>query len=115
MSDADWQDSRKKPHSGLGLASCIIAALSGLVMLITVGVAGYVSSDAEMDSDESITIAIGLVLMAAAGVSVLGGAIGIGALFQTDRKPMLGILGITFNGLIIAGLIGLIVIGTMME
>jgi hypothetical protein len=58
---------------------------------------------------------IGLAFFAVVGLALVGAILGVAGLFQRDRRSLFALLGLVFNGLIVAGLIGLIVIGTVMK
>ena len=54
-------------------------------------------------------------IMGFAGLALLAFVLGIAALFQSNSKKILAVLGILFSGLIMLGTLGLLVLGLAME
>ena len=104
-------------HSGVGLASFIMAILTGLAILALFVWAGYmqVTDPAAVENEnDPRMIAIGVGFMACLLLVLVGIALGIGGVLQTDRKKLFGILGLVLNGLIVLLTVGLIVLGLAM-
>jgi hypothetical protein len=104
---------RRQPHSGLGVASLVIAVFAGFAALCLVAVAGYLETVTEggMDEESVEAILIGLGLFAVVGGAMLGLGLGLAGLFQQETNSTFPILGLVFNGMILLGLVGLVVIG----
>lgn len=99
-------------HSGLGIASCMIGVLAGLIEIAIVMIA--VSSPGELDENSPEAILIGLGLFAGLGVAMLGIGLGIGGLMQR-RKKLFAVLGVLISLFVICGVAGLLVLGLMAE
>ncbi len=118
---APWQGGEFAPaaasarprRSGLGVASFIIGIIVATVMLLLVFVAGFieVSEPGGMDPESPQAIAIGLGILTASGVGVLGAALAVGALFQQRRSKVFAWIGLGINLMAVVGVCGLMVIG----
>ena len=103
-------------HTGLGLASTIVAALSGLLLLGVFGAGIYAEfmlpGGIDGVSEESLpfTIAV-LAALLGYGLACVGIGLGVGGLFQRDRKRTFGVLGVSINGMIVLTLVVLLSIG----
>lgn len=103
-------------HSGLGIASCMIGILAGLIEIAIVAIAGMieVSTPGGMDENSPEAILIGLGLFAGLGVAILGIGLGIGGLMQR-RKKLFAVLGVLISLFVTCGVAGLLVLGLMAE
>ncbi|HVW38465.1 MAG TPA: hypothetical protein VHB99_14215 [Pirellulales bacterium] len=103
-------------HSGLGIASCIIGGLAGLIEVAIVTIAGMieVSAPGGMDENSPEAIMIGLGLFAGLGIAMLGIGLGIGGLIQR-RKKLFAVFGILISLFVTCGVAGLFVLGLMAE
>ena len=106
----------QKKHSGLGIASLVLAIVLGITAFSLVVIAGVMAgANAEgMDEESAAAIILGLSIFAVIGLNFVGFALGVAGLFQRDRLKVFAILGTLFNGMVIAGMIGLIIIGLTM-
>jgi hypothetical protein len=105
--------SRPLKHSGMGLASLIIGIFCSVWELVVIVIAGVLHNTpgrTAADKASQDTMVGGLICGSLVFVLV-GLGLGIASLFQRDRKKILGILGVVFNGLIILGVIGLMLLG----
>jgi len=104
-------------HSGLGIASLIIGVLGGLAMFALFAVAGYmqISNPGGMDEKSGAVMMIGLGVIGFCLVHLLGLGLGIAALFQADRRKGYAVVGLVINTVIIAGTVGLIILGSAMK
>jgi hypothetical protein len=111
--DAYQYDMRK--NAGLGLASFALALTIGVYDILLIVFASIVETGTPgaMDEDSVIAIVVGLLILAGLASNMLGIALGIGGLFQNDRKKVFSVLGTTFNSAIILGIIGLMVLGAV--
>lgn len=115
--DDDYYDlpplSREPSHSGIGIASFLIAIASGISMFIIFAIAAVLQMDGPgLDQGSETLIGCG-VLLAMFG-SLIGAGLGIGGCFQSNRKTIFAILGLVFNGMILLGIGLLMVIGIAM-
>lgn len=103
-------------HSGLGIASCIIGVLAGLIEIAIVTIAGMieVSAPGGMDENSPEAIMIGLGLFAGLGIAMLGIGLGVGGLMQR-RKKLFAVLGVLISLFVTCGVAGLFVLGLMTE
>lgn len=101
-------------QSGPGIASVIIALLSGLAEIILVVTAGIMESvTGGMDEDAIGTVILGLLVIGGVMLAFVGLVLGIVGLFQSNRKKIFPVIGTIFNFMIIAGVIFLVVLGTI--
>lgn len=119
----------QKKHSGLGIASFIIAMVSILLTIamifafVAFGGASAIEQftiDPMMTEEDLLEVAPGLIIavllfMAAALISFIGGILGIAALFQKNRKKLFAILGVIFNFFGWAVFLILFIIGLVMQ
>ena len=107
----------EQKHSALGIASFILSILVGVSFLALLVIAGFVetSRPGGMDEDSPVAMFLGLGLFAILGLNLLAFGIGIGGLFQENRKKLFSVLGIVFSSLTLIGGIGLIALGSMAE
>lgn len=104
-----------RSHSYLGITSCVLAVFAGIVVAVSVGMAGYLESQGALDQeDENPAIMVGCAIFAGAGAAVLGAVLGGASFFESNKNPVCGILGLVFNSLILLGLGALFVIGLTM-
>ena len=105
-----------KKHSGVGIASAVVAVLSGLsvVATFTVAVVLTVNDPTVFDDEEGpATVALRFLLVLAVILSLIGLGLGIGAVVQREHKKTLGVVGLILNGAIVVGVVGLIVLGAL--
>ncbi|MFD0958269.1 hypothetical protein [Paenibacillus chungangensis] len=113
-------------HSGLGIASFIIALLAILAAIITLvltvsftaefinmGTLDPESLEAQiLDGDSAIVsiMAAGLLFIVSIGLSVIGLILGIVGAVMKNRKKVFSVLGIVLNALIAVGVVVLVII-----
>lgn len=102
-------------HSGFGIASFVLAVVSGTGEFVTVLAAGLIEATAPgcMKPDAPVAILIGLLILGAAGLNVLGLILGIVGACQADRRRLFAGLGLACNGLLILGIAAMIIIGSL--
>ena len=105
------------PHSGMGIASCIVGGLVIVFSLVLVVVAGIMeqSRPGGIDEDSSEAAIIGLLLFLNLGAALVGIVLGIVGAATGHRNKLFAGLGIGLNSLIFLGLIGLMIIGLAMS
>jgi hypothetical protein len=107
-----WQENATPRHSGLGIASFALALFVGIGEFVLVATAGYMTAQqGGMDPQSGVAVVLGLLMIGGLLLAFLGVALGFASLFQGGRRRVFGILGLLFNGLILLGVIGLILIG----
>ena len=103
-------------HSGLGILSLVLAALSGAAMIVTLIIAAVMSANDPtlFDNDQApATIALGAAVILGAFASLVGVGLGIGGLVDKNRKKVFPAIGVAFNALIILAVVGLMVLGAL--
>ncbi len=100
-------------HSGFGISSFIISLASGLLAFAMVVVAGIMESRTPggMDEESPEAMVVGLGIILAGLLAVLGAVLGIVGCTLPNRNKIFAILGAIFNALVVLGLLGLIVLG----
>ena len=99
-------------HSGLGIASFVLA-LTGLVgMLSTLAVAGVVYAHAHVSGHpHSASILLGLAVILMGLVSLIAAGLGFGGLFQAGRRKLFASLGLGIAAFTVLSTAGLIILG----
>lgn len=113
----NWAQPVELKHSGLGITSFALSILVGFLLFAAIAVAGVMESSRPggLDEESPVAVVMGLGIIALLGLNLVAFGIGIGALFQRDRKKIFAILGTVFSSLIFLGCIALFVVGSMME
>ena len=103
-------------HSGLGIASFCISIAAGVFIFFTFIVAGAIgaATPGGMDEESVTAVLVGLALITFLFASLVSLGLGIGGLFQKERKKVFAILGTIFSGAIILVTAALIAIGLAM-
>lgn len=101
------------PHAGLGIASFLVGLLVGFGEMAAVGWAGYteVTHPGTMTAESPQAMILGLAMLGGLGLAFLGALLGIGGLFQTNRKRIFAVLGVIFNVMVVVAFVALMVIG----
>jgi hypothetical protein len=112
--DHDFRE-REQPHSGLGIASLIVAVFSGVLLLIVVGFAAVMAEEfGDLDEDSPTVMLLGAFALGACALTLLGLGLGVGGLIQKDRNKVFAILGVLANGFVLMGASTLLCAGVMM-
>lgn len=93
-------------HSGLGIASFVVSITAAIFIFVLIAVAGALelSTPGGIDEESVSVMMIGLLLFAFLSASVVALGLGIGGLFQNDRKNVFAILGTVFSALTLIGM-----------
>ncbi|MDP7266617.1 MAG: hypothetical protein QF408_00470 [Pirellulales bacterium] len=104
-------------HSGLGIASFVTSICAGGMLFVVVVTAGVMEASAPggMDEKSAGAIIIGLFMFLLLFVELVAMGIGVGGLFQKERKKIFAILGIVFSLASILGVICLMLIGLSLK
>lgn len=104
-------------HSGLGIASTVIAVFAGLALLAVFVYAGYVGMNegGQLSETDPRAMMIGFGMIAALAVLALGAILGIAGLFVGERKRVFAWVGLVLNALPIVGGIALVILGLAMS
>lgn len=109
----DRPPQRKLKQSGLGIASFALAILVGTAEFILLIVAGVLEEQTPggIDEDGPATLVLGVLFLGGMAMSLVGCTLAIAGLIQGGRSKIFPVLGLVFNGMIILGVIGIIIIG----
>jgi hypothetical protein len=109
-------EKRGEPHSGIGIASLVLAVVAGIAMLVIFGIAGVMAGDdvGGFDEESPAAMALGAFALLAGALTLVGLCLGIGALLQKDRNKLFGVIGIIANALVLVGSGGLMCVGALM-
>jgi hypothetical protein len=107
----------EQKHSGIGIASFVISIVAGILIFILLGIAGSLEASTPGGIDENSTeaVMIGLAIIGLLFLNVLAVGLGIGGLLQKEQKKIFAILGTVFSSFFILGVIGLMVLGAMVQ
>src|SRR5262245_48357657 len=121
-----WNDAEREyadhfdhspPHSGLGIASCGLALFAFLITGI-VFVAVSFMDDSVLDDLDNITPEEGVLILLTLGamfLALVGVVLGIIGAITPHRNKLFAGLGIGINSLLFLGLIGLMIIGVLLN
>ncbi len=103
-------------HSGLGIASFVISILMAILSIGIVALVTALTFTNPNISDESPQmVLLGLGIMGSLAMMMVAIGLGIAGLCTRNRKKIYAILGLTFATVNALGIIGLMIIGMMME
>jgi hypothetical protein len=105
----------KVKHSGFGIASFIISIVQAIITMIVILSAGLVGRMHPSNDKQLFFMIIGLLVFAGLFVNLVGAGLGIGGVFQNNRKKVFSILGIIFNFAVIISVSALIIFGLMIK
>ncbi len=105
----------EKKHSRLGITALIIGILVSMLLCILIVFAGVieVSQPGSLNEDSVGTIMLGMLVIGGLLLNMVGIGLGIGGLFQQQRKKLFPILGISINSVIFLGTCVLIALGSL--
>jgi hypothetical protein len=102
-------------HSGIGIASFVISIMAGGISFLLVLAAGAMeaSTPGGIDEESAAAIVLGLMIIGMVILNLVALGLGIGGLLQKERKKIFAILGTIFSGLTVAGIMFLMILGSM--
>jgi hypothetical protein len=106
------QRAARLPQSGHGIASFVIALVSGLVVLASITFSALLVASGDAEQHMSVFGLIGIVMCAFLALSLVGLVLGFMALRRQDRRRTFGAIGLGLNALILVGTAGLVLVGT---
>jgi MFS family permease len=106
------QRAARMPQSGHGIASFVIAIVSGLVVLAGIAFSALMVASGDPEQHLPVFGLIGLVICLFLVVSIVGLVLGFIALRRQDRRRTFGAIGLGLNALILIGTVGLALVGT---
>ena len=104
-------------HSGLGIASFVMALVTAVMEFALVMAAGMieVSTPGGMDSNSPAAMVIGLGICSGGLLNLLAIALAVAAFFQSSRKKLFAVLGLAISGGLMLCLAGLFLIGYLAQ
>ena len=104
---------RQDKHSGMGIASLVLAILVGILAFWVIALAGVLEATTPggIDEDAPLTALIGLAILGCPLANLVGLGLGIAGLIQRGSKKLTAILGTIGNGLVFSGVLGILVLG----
>ncbi len=101
-------------HSGVGIAAFVISIVVGVLEFFLTLLAGYMemSTPGGISETDPMAAVLGLLLLGGLLLAFVGVGLGIGTLFQKDKKKIFGILGLIFSSVILLGMGGLMLLGS---
>ncbi|MBB5875244.1 MULTISPECIES: hypothetical protein [Xanthomonas] len=101
------------PYSGLGIAAFAVSLIAAVLTLALVGVSAALVyyQPASLDEDAPLAMLVGMAMMVGVIAELAAAALGIGCLFQRDRRKLYGVLGLVFAVTTLVGITALIVFG----
>ena len=106
------QRAARLPQSGHGIASFVIALVSGLVVLAGISFAALMVASGDPEQHLPVFGLIGLVICLFLVLSIVGLVLGFIALRRQDRRRTFGAIGLGLNAFILIGTVGLALLGT---
>jgi hypothetical protein len=106
------------PHSGPGIASCVLAVLAVLAAgfaLVLWGISDFGDLEQAVDAEDPAAVLAVLLVLGTAFLCLLGGVLGGIGLAQCERKKIFAIIGLSLNVALFLGGLGLMVIGLVAE
>ena len=103
----------QQKHSRLGIASFITSIVSGILIFLIIVIAGVMEASTPGGIDEKSlgAMMVGLFLFAFMGADLVALGLGIGGLFQKEKKKIYAILGTVFSSVLLVPTIMLIMLG----
>ena len=107
----------EQKHSGLGIASLVSSIVSGIFQFLVFCVLGAMEASTPGGINEESPGAVvgGLFLLAFLFVAFAALGLGIGGLFQKDRKKIFAVLGTVFSACVFFGTLFVLLIGLAMS
>jgi hypothetical protein len=104
-------------HSGLGIASFVIALVAAVTEFALVMAAGIVevSTPGGVESNAPVALVIGLGICGGGIFNLLAVALAIAALVQSNRKKLFAVLGLVISGGLMLCVAGLFVLGYLAQ
>ncbi|MBN6151676.1 hypothetical protein JR065_15125 [Xanthomonas sp. AmX2] len=97
----------EKKYSGLGIGAFAVSLIAGAFMLALIVLSAFLVNyvPGSLDEEAPSAMLIGLLMFAAIIGELAAAAMGVGSLFQRDRKKLYGVLGLVFS---VSGLLGIL-------
>jgi hypothetical protein len=104
-------------HSGLGIASFLIALGACLLELVIISAAGVLEATTPggIDENSSVAVLLGLALFGGLFLDLFGIGLGIAALFQSHCNKLFAVLGVVLGSVVLLGVVTLVAVGVLMS
>ena len=106
------QRAARLPQSGHGVASFVIALVSGFVVIAGVLFSAMIVASGDPEQQLPVFGIVGLILCVFLLLSLVGLVLGFIALRRQDRRRTFGAIGLGLNAFLLIGTTGLAVLGT---
>jgi hypothetical protein len=118
--DEDDYDFRRRelPHSGVGIASCVLAlfaVLAGGFSMVLAAAVGFDDIEAAIEAEEPEAMLAALLFLGGGLITLIGLTLGIAGMLQRDRNKLFAILGLCLNGLLFLCGLGMTLVGMLMD
>jgi len=113
--DSGVQNQAALKHSGLGIASFIIAVISTAIIFISFGILAYgekIYPEIPIPTDVIQPVVV-MILFFGSFLSFIGFGLGMAGLIIKGRKKSFSILGFTINSALLIGTILILIIGVL--
>ncbi len=99
-------------HSGLGVASFVLALVAAVGLIVLIIAASAISAGPNgLDPRSAGAITIGLLIFVCLFMALIGLGLGIAGIVQKRYRRLFAIIGTAINGLLILGVLALMMIG----
>lgn len=115
QSDIDFSLPVPVPHSGFGVASFVIALVTGIGAFFSIAIAAFLGiKNGPIPKNDPTAVLIGLVIIGSGVLSLIGLVLGIVGVCQSNRRVVFAMLGTVLNVFIILGICGVVGLGFAM-
>jgi len=105
-----------QPKSWLGAVSLMMGLFFCVTEMIMIAIAGIMESrPGGMSEDAPETALLGLMLLGGGAGAFFGAILGLVAIFQSNANKIAAAFGIALNGMCVIGVLGLMLLGLLME
>jgi len=109
------QRAARLPQSGHGIASFVLAIVSGLAIAFGISLAASLMMAGNPEEHLAVLGTIGFILIAFLVLALVGVVLGFIALRRQDRRRTFGAIGLGLNVFILIGTGGLMLLGTVLR
>jgi hypothetical protein len=109
------QRAARLPQSGHGIASFVLAIVSGLAIAFGISLAAALMMAGNPEEHLAVFGTIGFILIAFLVLALVGVVLGFIALRRQDRRRTFGAIGLGLNAFILIGTGGLMLLGTVLR
>jgi hypothetical protein len=101
------------PHSRFGVASFVLAVVTGILLFVLCAIAGIMETTAPggIDENSPVMIVLGLLLIGGLFVELLAVALGVAGLFERRRMKVFAVLGAALGAIALLGGVFLVILG----